>query len=97
MHVERPMNRDEAHAFNAAVAAFDNWAGESEEPEVFVGAQSFRIGAVCNFAELFNEPMPDGMHESLCRLAAKHSAKAPDSRSYVSGARCLRALSRWRA
>jgi hypothetical protein len=89
-----PIPPDRADAFNKAIAAFHNWTIEENrdsliEPEI---VQRHSISTVCNFVETFNDTMPGNVYEFLCWLAAEQSGAAPDSHSYASGARCLRAL-----
>ena len=94
MPADNRIPKDFADAFNKALAAFHNWTTEGNrnsviEPE-FV--QRHSIGSMCNFIEVFNDPMPDNVYQFLCWLAAGQSGAAPNDRSYASGARCLRAL-----
>ena len=46
MHTERPITKDEADAFDDAVAALDNWAGEDTEPKVIFRGKRCTIGTV---------------------------------------------------
>ena len=92
MHTERPISKEEAGAFEDAVAALDNWAGEDKEPEVLFRGERWTIGIVCNFAALFSDPMPEGVFGLLCALAIKHYVELPDDYSYASGAKCLRVV-----
>ena len=92
MHTERPITKDEADAFDDAVAALDNWAGEDTEPKVIFRGERCTIGTVCNLAALFSDPMPEGMYGLLYSLALEHYVEPPDDYSYASGANCLRAV-----
>jgi predicted RNA-binding protein with PUA domain len=46
MHTERPIAKDEADAFDDAVAALDNWPGEDKEPEVVFRGERCTIGTM---------------------------------------------------
>jgi len=92
MHTERPITKDEADAFDDAVAALDNWANEDKEPEVLLRTERCTIGTVCNFVALFSYPMPAGIYGLLYSLALQHYVEPPDDYTYASGAKCLRAV-----
>jgi hypothetical protein len=92
MHTERPITKDEADAFDDAVAALDNWAGEDTEPKVIFRGECCTIGTVCNLAALFSDSMPEGMYGLLYSLALQYYVEPPDDYSYASGAKCLRAV-----
>ena len=86
MHTERPIAKDEADAFDDAVAALDNWAGEDTEPKVIFRGECCTIGTVCNLAALFSDSMPEGMYGLLYSLALQHYVEPPGDYSYASGA-----------
>jgi len=92
MHTERPITKDEADAFEDAVAALDDWAGEHPEPKVLFRGERCTIGTVCNLVGLFTESMPEGMYGLLYSFALQHYVEPPDDCSYASGAKCLRAV-----
>ena len=94
MPCDCPMPADRADAFNKAIAALHNWIVEDKRDKLLEPTivQRHTIAAVCDFVEVFNEPMPDNVYRFLCWLAAEHSGTAPQDRSYASGARCLRMI-----
>ena len=94
MPAEYPIPADRADAFNKAIAAFHNWTVEETRDRLIEPGivQRYAISEVCDLMEVFDDPMPDNVYQFLCWLAAKHSGEAPNDRTYVSGAKCLRAL-----
>jgi hypothetical protein len=92
MHTERRIRKDEADAFEDAVAALDSWTDEHKEPQVTFRGEGCAIGTVCNLVRLFSDPMPKGLYGMLYSLALQYYVEPPDDHSYASGAVCLRAV-----
>jgi hypothetical protein len=91
-------------AFQDAMVAFHDWDRGGPEPKRFVGSSYLKISAVCNLVWSFTDTMPDDDYDKLCRLASnirrgqmteafwENPPAMPESRSYASGAKCLKSL-----
>jgi hypothetical protein len=95
MAARGPIPTEAVELFNMALALFYAWMMDELrerhiEPSI---VQKYSIGTVCDLVQVFDDPMPTDAHELLISLAGAHAVPAPTDGSYVSGARCLRALS----
>ena len=85
MHTERPIAKDEADAFDDAVAALDNWPGEDKEPEVVFCGERCTIGTVCNLVALFSDPMPEG-YTGFCTRSRLNTTSSHQTITHIRAA-----------
>src|SRR6266568_6998275 len=67
MAAEYPIREDLVEAFCTAIMAFDDWKRGGSEPQVFLDGTFLPVSAIANFVSKFNDPMPDGITDFLCR------------------------------
>src|SRR5216683_4768318 len=75
MAAEYPITEDLVEAFCTAIMAFDDWKRGGPEPQVFLDGKFLPVSAIANFVSTFKDPMPDGIHDFLCRAIGTDNAR----------------------
>ena len=83
MAAEYPITEDLVEAFCTAIMAFDDWKRGSPEPQVFLDGKFLPVSAIANFVSTFNDAMPDGIHDFLCRAIGTDNA--PTDATFAAG------------
>ena len=62
-------------AFREAARQLEDWTWIGREPVIRLDQEDCRsyrtIGSIANYASIFNDPTPDDIYTSLCRLASR--------------------------
>ena len=87
MAAEYPITENLFEAFCTAILAFGHWNWGDPEPEVFLDGTFLPVSAIANFVSKFNDPMPDGITDFLCRVIG--AGNAPTDHTFAAGGNSL--------
>jgi hypothetical protein len=87
MATQYPITESLVEAFCTAILAFDDWKWGDREPQVFLDGKFLPVSAIANFVSKFNDPMPDGINDFLCKVIGP--GNTPTDCTFAAGANSL--------
>jgi hypothetical protein len=70
-----------------SLVAFDDWKWGGPEPQISLHGKAFPVSAIAKFVSIFNDPMPDGLYDFLCRVIG--TGNTPTVRTFAAGGSSL--------